>query len=299
MLIRRMNIPALTRFAPSPTGLLHLGHGVAALVAQDVARQTGGQFLLRIDNIDASRCRAEFETAIYEDLHWLGLKWQPPVRRQSDNLPDYQAALDRLHSMDLIYPCFCTRKEILRELASAQDAPHRDDGLRYPGTCRKLSPAERKKRLQAGAGIGLRLDCAKAMARAGIQMEFYEHGRGPDGQTGKIIAYPEMSGDIVLARTENNGAVNCSYHLAVVVDDAAQNINCVTRGRDLFFATHIQRLLQTLLELPTPDYLHHALAVDSAGKRLAKRHDALSLRQLREQGMTPEQVRKMARAVAG
>lgn len=292
-------MPAITRFAPSPTGLLHLGHAVAALVAMDVAQQSGGRFLLRMDDIDASRCRAEFETAIYADLHWLGLTWSAPVRRQSDHLPDYQAALERLARMELIYPCFCTRKEILREAASAQDAPHGDDGPRYPGTCRNLSLSERNNRLQAGAGIALRLDCAKAMVKAGDQMEFYEHGLGPEGQTGIIIARPDLPGDIVLARTGNNGVENCSYHLAVIMDDAAQNINCVTRGRDLFFATHIQRLLQTLLELPTPEYLHHQLAVDAAGKRLAKRHDALSLRQLREQGLTPEQVRKMARAVTG
>jgi glutamyl-Q tRNA(Asp) synthetase len=292
-------MPAITRFAPSPTGLLHLGHAVAALVARDVAEQTGGRFLLRIDDIDASRCRAEFETAIYEDLHWLGLHWQPRIRRQSGNLADYQAALDRLLRQELIYPCFCTRKEILREAASAQDAPHGDEGPRYPGTCRTLGLVERNQRIQAGHGIALRLDCAKAMAKAGAPLEFYEHGSGPEGQTGLIAARPEMLGDVILARTGNNGVENCSYHLAVVVDDAAQHINCVTRGRDLFFATHIQRLLQRLLDFPAPEYLHHELAVDAAGKRLAKRHDALSLRHFREQGMTPAQVQHMARAVTG
>jgi len=291
--------PAITRFAPSPTGLLHLGHAVAALVAQDTAAQSGGQFLLRIDDVDASRCRAEFETAIYEDLRWLGLIWQPPVRRQSDHLREYQAALDQLRGMELVYPCFCTRKEILREAANAQDAPHGDEGPRYPGLCRSLSQSERRARLQAGAAIALRLDCAKAMAKVGDQLDFYEHGSGPEGQTGLIQTHPDRLGDIVLARTGKDGVENCSYHLSVCADDAAQQIGCVTRGWDLFSATHIQRLLQALLGLPVPEYRHHALAVDAAGKRLAKRHDALSLRQLREQGMTPAQVRTMARAVSG
>jgi len=294
-----LNKPATTRFAPSPTGLLHLGHAVAALVAHDTAAQTSGQFMLRIDDSDASRCRPEFETAIYEDLHWLGLNWRPHVRRQSGHLPDYQAALDRLRGMELVYPCFCTRKEILREAASAQDAPHGDEGPRYSGACRTLGPSERRARLEAGAAIALRLDCAKAMAKTGGQLDFYEHGAGPEGQTGLIEARPDRLGDIVLARTGNDGVENYSYHLSVCVDDAAQQIGCVTRGRDLFFATHMHRLLQTLLGLPAPEYLHHALAVDAAGKRLAKRHDALSLRQLREQGMTPEQVCMMARAVTG
>ena len=294
-----MNRPVNTRFAPSPTGLLHLGHAVAAIAAQDMAAQTGGRFLLRIDDIDASRRRPEFEAAIYEDLRWLGLNWQEPVRRQSDSLAQYQAALDRLRDMGLIYPCFCTRKEILLEAARAQDAPHGDEGPRYPGACRNLADYETNARLEAGKAVALRLDVAKALAQTGAALEFHEHGSGPQGETGKISARPDLAGDIVLARRGVNGVNDASYHLAVVVDDAAQNINCVTRGRDLFLATHIQRLLQALLDYPVPEYLHHELALDSAGKRLAKRHDALSLRHFREQGMTPGQVRALGREVTG
>ncbi len=293
----RINSPAITRFAPSPTGLLHLGHAVAALVAHDLAQQTGGQFLLRIDDIDASRCRPEFETAIHEDLHWLGLDWRPPVRRQSDCQMEYQAALNRLRELGLLYPCFCTRKEILAEAARAQDAPHGADGPIYPGTCRRLSADESQARMQTGAVVALRLDNAKAMALVSTPLTFDEHGAGPQGEHGTLTVRPQASGDIVLARGGTAGLAGCSYHLAVVVDDAAQKISCVTRGRDLFFATHIQRLLQAVLELPVPEYLHHALAVDATGKRLAKRHDALSLRHLREQAMTPATVRAMAQAV--
>lgn len=295
----RINSPAITRFAPSPTGLLHLGHAVAALVAHDLAQQSGGRFLLRMDDIDASRCRPEFETAICGDLHWLGLVWQPPVRRQSDCLAEYETALDRLRALGLIYPCFCTRKEILAEAASNQDAPHDTGGPIYPGTCRKLSEDEGRARMQTGAVVALRLDNAKAMALVRAPLTFEEHGAGPEGERGTIPAHPDLLGDIVLARGGNNGLAGCSYHLAVVVDDAAQKISCVTRGRDLFFATHIQRLLQAVLELPVPEYLHHALAVDAMGRRLAKRHDALSLRHFREQGMTPAAVRAMAGAVTG
>ncbi|MEQ1888891.1 MAG: tRNA glutamyl-Q(34) synthetase GluQRS [Alphaproteobacteria bacterium] len=294
-----INKPVNTRFAPSPTGLLHLGHAVAAITAQDIAAQTGGRFFLRIDDIDASRRRPEFEAAIYEDLRWLGLNWREPVRRQSDSLAQYQTALDRLQDMGLIYPCFCTRKEILLEAAQSQDAPHGNEGPRYPGTCRELGEYETNARLQTGKAVALRLDVGKALAQTGAALEFNEHGSGPGGETGKIIARPDLAGDIVLARRGVNGVDDASYHLAVAVDDAAQNINCVTRGRDLFLATHIQRLLQALLNYPVPEYLHHELAVDGAGKRLAKRHDALSLRHFREQGITPAQVRAMAREVTG
>ena len=288
---------ANTRFAPSPTGLLHLGHAVAAIVAHDLAVRTGGRFLLRIDDLDAARCRAEFIVAAEEDLHWLGLQWHPAVRRQSHCLKEYEAALGRLRALGLIYPCFCTRKEILAEAATMQDAPHGDEGPRYPGTCRNLGVDESLARLQAGNAVALRLDCAKALKLISEPLEFFEYGAGPDSEHGDIIAAPETMGDVVVARGGDAGLASVSYHLAVVVDDAAQHINCVTRGRDLLFATHIQRLMQALLDLPVPHYLHHALAVDAAGKRLAKRHDALSLRRLREQGMTPAQVRAMALAV--
>lgn len=289
---------AITRFAPSPTGLLHLGHVVAALVAYDLAHRTGGRFLLRIDDIDASRCRPEFEAAIYDDLRWLGLDWQAPVRRQSDCLAEYDAALERLRALGMVYPCFCTRKEIVAHATSHQAAPHGAEGPRYPGTCRILRADEIDKRMQTGDAPALRLDCARALAHTGAALHFNELGMGPQGEHGKITARPDVTGDIVLARG-GNSKLHYSYHLAVVVDDAAQHVSCVTRGRDLFFATHIQRLLQALLDLPVPQYSHHPLALDAAGKRLAKRHDALSLHFLREQQMTPAQVRKMAQDVIG
>lgn len=299
---RLITTPVITRFAPSPTGYLHLGHALAALTAHDLARQTGGRFLLRIDDIDAGRSRPEFEAAVYEDLTWLGLAWDGPARRQSDCLAEYGAALHRLRMMGLVYPCFCTRKEVLAEAAGHQNAPHGGDAPRYPGTCRKLGADEIHARMQAGANAALRLDSATAIryaAHGGAALKFFEHGAGPLGERGNLSACPDLLGDIILARTGANGFAGYSYHLAVVVDDAAQEISCVTRGRDLFFATHAQRLLQALLNLPAPEYMHHALAVDEACKRLAKRHDALSLRHFREQGMTPAQVRAMARAAAG
>lgn len=288
---------AITRFAPSPTGLLHLGHAVAAVAAHNLASQTGGEFLLRIDDIDAGRCRPQFEAAIYEDLKWLGFDWPEPVRRQSDCLAEYEAALQRLRALGVIYPCFCTRKEILAEAARAQGAPHGADGPLYPGTCRALVPDEIRARMQTGAIAALRLDSAKACGLGDKPLIFEEHGEGPEGEHGKILARPALLGDIVVARSGTAGVAGYSYHLAVVVDDAAQKISWVTRGRDLFFATHVQRLLQALLDLPAPQYLHHALAVDEAGKRLAKRHDALSLRHFRERGMTAAEVLAMARAV--
>jgi len=273
--------------------LLHIGHAYAALVARDLARATGGRFLLRIDDLDSGRCKPEFESAIYEDLAWLGIEWQHPVRRQSECLAEYARALEQLRFMGLIYPCFCTRKEILREVAHAQGAPHGLEAPLYPGTCRLRTVADRQARIDASEAYALRLDVSAALARLAGRPEFTELGGGPSGETGEIVAQPELLGDIVLARSENNG-VACSYHLAVVVDDAGQGVSCVSRGRDLFFATHAQRLLQRLLGLPAPLYLHHALAVDGAGKRLAKRHDALSVRQMRLQGVSAQQVREMA-----
>ena len=287
---------ATTRFAPSPTGLLHLGHAVAAIVAHDLARQSGGRFHLRIDDIDTARCRREFELAIYEDLQWLGLVWDPAVRRQSDCLAEYEAALNRLRSQGLIYPCFCTRREIQAEVLRSQHAPHGAEGPVYPGTCRKLSADERDARLQNGVAA-LRLDSAQALVAAGTAPVFHEAGKGPEGEYGEVPVLSELLGDVVLARTGPNGVSGISYHLAVVIDDAAQNVTCVSRGRDLFYATHVQRLLQTVLELPAPHYLHHALAFDAAGKRLAKRHDALSLRKFRENGMAPGEVWEVAQKI--
>lgn len=289
--------PCITRFAPSPTGLLHLGHAVAAIAAHDLAKATGGQFLLRIDDIDAGRCRPEFETRIYEDLGWLGLSWREPVRKQSECLAEYRSALEQLQAMGLIYPCFCTRREIQQEAARAGQAPHGPDGPLYPGVCRGLSENERAARMKARAAFALRLDVAQGLGRIAAPLTFPEHGQGPEGQHGHILAQPENLGDIILARGQGGMIQQFSYHLAVAVDDAAQGVTCVTRGRDLFFATHIHRLLQALLGLPQPAYLHHALALDESGKRLAKRHDARSLKQFRAGGTQPAKVRELALAV--
>ena len=269
----------VTRFAPSPTGRLHLGHAYAALFAERAAREAGGRFLLRIEDIDPTRCRPEFEVGIDEDLAWLGLDWEKPVRRQSEHQADYAAALARLQDMALLYPCFCTRAEIRAEIAHAGAAPHGMEPV-YPGTCRGLSAARR--RANEGRAYALRLDIHRALARTG---KLTWHDRG----CGDIQATPEALGDVVLARKETP----TSYHLAVTVDDHLQGVTLVTRGRDLFAATHIHRLLQALLDLATPDYHHHALIADATGERLAKRAGAPTLKSLREAGKTPADLRAM------
>lgn len=272
-----------TRFAPSPTGPLHLGHAFAALTAARLADP--GQFLLRIEDIDHSRCRPEYQASIAQDLHWLGLDWPLPVLRQSERLPAYQAALDRLAALDLIYPCQCRRADIRAALAAPQEGAPLigPDGPVYPGTCRHRSMAK------AGADDAIRLNAARAfqylrLGTLGFQEETL--ARGPrlsaaDFQTG--------IGDVVLSRR----GMGTSYHLSVVVDDAAQGITLVTRGIDLLDSTHIHVLLQKLLDLPTPRYHHHRLIRDSAGKRLAKRDDARALRLYRDEGVTPAQIRAM------
>lgn len=269
-----------TRFAPSPTGLLHLGHAYAAGFAFELARREGGRFLIRLEDIDGTRARPEYEQAIFDDLAWLGLDWERPVRRQSDHFDDYRRALGELQEHGLIYPCFCTRKEIQAEIAGAANAPQGPDGPLYPGTCRLRSEAERAEKIAAGLPFALRLDVAKAAAMTGgpLFWEDLEHGRH--------AATPEVFGDVVLARKETPA----SYHLAVVVDDALQDITHVTRGLDLLPATHLHRLLQALLGLPVPQYHHHKLITDDEGKRLAKRDQARSLKSLREAGWIPEQV---------
>ena len=272
-----------TRFAPSPTGFLHLGHAYSALIGWHAAREVGGKFLLRIEDIDVGRCREEFLEAISEDLAWLGLDWDVPVRRQSAHFDDYRAALARLTDAGLIYPCFCTRRDIAAEVARADAAPQGEDGPLYPGICRHLSEADRTRRIAAGDSFALRLDVAKARARTGALS-------WQDEERGKIAAAPESLGDVVLARKD----VPTSYHLAVTVDDALQGVTLVTRGVDLFASTHIHRLLQALLDLPVPRYRHHALLTDPSGKRYAKRDKALTLRSLREAGHTPDEVRAMA-----
>jgi len=275
-----MTVPVRTRFAPSPTGRLHLGHAFSALVASRTAERLGGEMLLRIEDIDQSRCRPEFETAIYEDLTWLGLTWPTPVRRQSEHFDEYAAALTQLDDARLLYPCFCTRAEIRAEIARSPSAPHGPDGPIYPGPCRHLSDADVAARKARGAPFALRLDCAKGLRRVDTHLFF------DDATHGRIAADPTKFGDVVLARKD----VPTSYHLAVVVDDHLQGITCVTRGEDLLEASHIHRLLQHLLSLPTPHYAHHRLIDDASGRRLAKRNQAATLSDLRAQGLTPDDI---------
>ena len=270
----------VTRFAPSPTGRLHLGHAYSALFAEQAARRKGGRFLLRIEDIDRARCRAEFESGIYEDLAWLGLTWETPVRRQSEHLDEYRSALDRLASAGFLYPCFCSRKDIEAEIARAASAPQGPEGPLYPGTCRALSATERASRIADGRPYALRLDVSAALAATGPL-------RWRDLDRGAFAAEPGLLGDVVLGRRD----APASYHLAVTLDDHRQGISLVTRGEDLLNATHIHRLLQALLKLDTPDYRHHRLLTNERGERLAKRDGAEALAALREGGESPAHLR--------
>ncbi len=274
----------VTRFAPSPTGYLHLGHAHSALFAHAAAAEAGGAFLLRIEDIDATRCRLEYVDGIERDLAWLGLDWPRPVRHQSRHLDDYRAALDRLAGQGLVYPCFCTRQQIAAEIAASGNAPHGPDGPVYPGTCRHLDPAVGAARIAAGETHAFRLDVAAARARAGRDLTWI------DRDAGIQQAQPELFGDVVLARKETP----TSYHLAVTVDDALQGVTLVTRGVDLFAATHVHRLLQALLGLPVPQYRHHRLLTDENGRRYAKRDRSLTLAALRDAGHGPAEVRALA-----
>jgi len=271
----------VTRFAPSPTGYLHRGHAYSALTAHRAAQDAGGRFLLRIEDIDVTRSRPEYEAAILEDLAWLGLAWEPPVRRQSEHLADYHATIETLRARGLVYRCFKTRKEI-----DIGRAPHQSE-TPYVGA--PLSPDEEAERLARGEAFAWRLSLAAAReALGGFEgLSFVEEGAGPNGETGLIPARPELAGDIVLARKD----VGVAYHLAVVHDDALQGVTHVIRGRDLFEAAHIQRLLQALLELPTPTYRHHGLLVGPDGKRYAKRDKAQTLRELRAAGVSAQALR--------
>jgi glutamyl-Q tRNA(Asp) synthetase len=284
----------VTRFAPSPTGMLHLGHAYAALFAERAARggshpaalssesgavEGAGRFLLRIEDIDRSRARRDFEAGIFEDLAWLGLAWEQPVRRQSEHMDDYRAALARLEADGLVYPCFCTRRTVAAEIAGAGAAPH-GTGAVYPGTCRTLSASERAERIGADKPYALRFDSREAHRRAG-PLAFTDDARGT------TAVDPGVLGDAVIARKD----VPASYQLAVVVDDAAQGVTLVTRGEDLLDATHVQRLLQAALRLPEPRYHHHRLLLNDAGERLSKRDGALNLKALRDAGVTPADIR--------
>jgi glutamyl-Q tRNA(Asp) synthetase len=276
----------VTRFAPSPTGYLHRGHAFSALTAFRAAREGAGRFLLRIEDIDTARCRPEFEAAIYEDLAWLGIEWESPVRRQSEHLADYQAALDRLEAQGLLYRCFKTRKEVLDEIARA---PHGPGPAPFRGV--PLPAAEERLRLERGDAFAWRLSleaARKVLGDAFDALSFVEEGRGPAGESGLIRALPESAGDVVLARKD----LGVAYHLAVVVDDALEGVTHVIRGEDLQEAAHIQRLLQALLGLPEPAYRHHRLLLRPDGKRFAKRDTAETLRELRAGGMDPGELRR-------
>jgi glutamyl-Q tRNA(Asp) synthetase len=275
------------RFAPSPNGYLHLGHALSALMNFELASAAGGRLLLRIEDIDSARCRPEYENAIYEDLAWLGISWEQPVRRQSEHLDEYAAALKRLADVGLIYPSFETRGEILR-LVVERDAlgpwPRDPDGTPlYPGVAKNLSADERKRRM-ARSPYALRLDTGAAMLRTG-PLAWREVG----AVDAEVDAHPEQWGDVVLARKDTP----TSYHLSVVVDDALQGITHVVRGRDLLATTSIHRLLQVLLALPSPTYHHHRLVLDAHGRKLAKSTGATSLRRLRDGGATPADIRRM------
>ncbi|HVY15296.1 MAG TPA: tRNA glutamyl-Q(34) synthetase GluQRS [Rhodopila sp.] len=275
-------MPPTTRFAPSPTGYLHLGHAFSAWCGWHRARCAGGRFLLRLEDIDPGRCHPEYAAAILEDLAWLGLDWDGPVRIQSQHLPDYRAALDRLSGMGLLYPCFCTRADIQREVAASAAAPHGPDGAPlYPGTCRRLSEAERQDRVAAGEPHALRLDMNAALkASPRSELTYQEEGQG------RLPCHPERFGDVVLARKD----APASYHLCVTHDDALQGVTLVTRGVDLQPATDLHRLLQTLMDWPEPAYAHHHLLTDDTGRRLAKRDRAATLRAMRDAGAAPRDI---------
>lgn len=281
------------RFAPSPNGYLHLGHALSACLNFDSAQQANGRFLLRIENIDQTRCRPEFEVAIYEDLAWLGLKWEAPVRRQSEQFAAYRAALARLAEMGLVYPSFESRTEIARLVAEQERSgpwPRDPDGAPlYPGRSRHMDAAEQARRIASGAPYALRLDMTAAIARAPASLTWDETGCGPNGETGVLAAEPAVWGDVVLARKDSP----TSYHLSVVIDDAAQGATHVVRGQDLFAATRLHRLLQALLGLPAPTYRHHRLILDADGRKLAKSTGATALCALRGRGVSPAAIRRM------
>jgi len=283
--------PPVFRFAPSPNGYLHLGHAYSALLNLDLAQRCGGTFLLRIEDIDSIRCRPEFEAAIYQDLSWLGVTWQPPVRRQSEHFSEYQRAVEQLSALGLVYPSFESRAEIAKLVAKRVQGgswPHDPDGAPiYPGTAKMLSAGQRMELFESGTAYALRLDMAAAVRLAG-DLDWQERGEGPGGETGSVPARPLVWGDIVLARKETP----TSYHLSVVVDDALQGVTEIVRGQDLFWSTSVHRLLQVLLGLPAPAYRHHRLILNSAGQKLSKSTDATGLRELRAAGATPAEIRR-------
>ena len=271
------------RFAPSPNGLLHLGHAASALRNFEAAQRCGGRFLLRIEDIDVERCRPAFEAAILQDIAWLGLSWEQPVRRQSQHLRDYRAALDALGQRGLTYCCFCSRAEIAAK-AHGRDP---DNAPLYPRTCAAMSQVERRARLENGERAAVRLDMAKACAAIPDKLHWLEYYGGAFATP--IPADPLAWGDVLIARKD----IATSYHLAVTIDDALQGVTDVVRGADLFHATSVHRLLQALLDLPAPNYHHHALLLDGGGRKLSKSLASKSLQALRAEGMTPSDVRAL------
>jgi glutamyl-Q tRNA(Asp) synthetase len=285
-------MPPVFRFAPSPNGYLHLGHAYSALLNFDLARRAGGRLLLRIEDIDPTRCKPEYEEAIYEDLVWLGVDWLKPVRRQSEHLADYRAALERLSAQGVVYPSFESRAEIAKLVAQREESgpwPRDPDGATlYSGAAKLLSAAERARLIASGVPYALRLDMAAAIASAGA-LSWNETGEGPNGETGKVVAEAQAWGDVILARKE----MPTSYHLSVVVDDALQGVTDVVRGADLFHATSVHRLLQQLLGLREPAYRHHRLIRDESGHKLSKSTRATGLRELRAEGANPADIRRL------
>jgi len=284
--------PPVFRFAPSPNGYLHLGHALSALLNADMARAAGGRLILRIEDIDAARCQPEFEAAIYDDLAWLGLTWEEPVRRQSEHLDEYRAALAKLDAMQLTFPSFESRAEIARLVADRESHarwPRDPDGAPlYPGAARQMTSQERAARFARDEPFAIRLDMTRAMEWAGA-LCWSESGVGPDGERGEVAADPGAWSDFVLARKD----MPTSYHLSVVVDDALQGVTHVVRGSDLFWSTSVHRQLQALLGLPAPHYHHHRLILDENGRKLSKSTGATALRELRLQGATPADIRRM------
>ncbi len=276
----KQSVKIRTRFAPSPSGDLHLGHGYSAKLNYDFACAHNGDFILRIEDIDHLRCKRQFEQSIFDDLKWLGLKWPTPIRRQSEHFDDYQKALDKLQNMTLLYPCFCSRKDILDEINESTRAPHMrpklgPEGIIYPGTCRHLSPQERAQKIAKNIPHALRLDMEKALKTVGKDLYW------TDLKSGEQLADPTLLGDVVLARKD----FPTSYHLSVVVDDHIQEISHVIRGQDLYYASHLHRLLQHLLDLNTVIYDHHPLLVTPDGNRLAKRDKSITLKSIKQSGV--------------
>jgi glutamyl-Q tRNA(Asp) synthetase len=290
-----MSSPRVFRFAPSPNGRLHLGHAYSALLNRKLADEAGGRMLLRIEDIDPTRSSAEFERGILEDLAWLGIGWDGPVRRQSEHMDAYRAHLDRLVAEELAYPAFMSRGETRAHIAEARAAGDRwpvdpDGAPLYPGTDRLLPARARKKRIESGEPYAWRLDMARALDRVAKPLSWREDGRGPSGVAGVVRADPALWGDVVLARRETP----TSYHLSVVTDDALQGVTDAVRGRDLFHATAIHRVLQELLGLPAPRYFHHDLVLGEDGRKLSKSHGDTALAELRARGNTPSDIRRMA-----